>query len=182
MEAALAALGPRRDEAIAILDLGTGSGCLLVALLGECRQARGLGVDLSADACATAAGNALRNGVGERARFVRGDWLSIVTGRFDLIVSNPPYIVAAEIAGLPPEVRDHDPWQALDGGADGLDAYRALAPKLAGALAPGGIVVTEIGAGQEGDVIAIMRDHGLVHGATRLDLGGHARALVFAAR
>jgi len=179
VEAALAHLGERRNGPIAILDLGTGTGCLLVALLSECRQARGLGIDISAEACAIAAGNALRNGVGERAAFRVGDWVEGIDERFDLIVSNPPYIVAGEIAGLSPSVTNFDPLRALDGGRDGLDAYRTLAGGLGAVLAPRGVAVLEIGAGQEGDVVAIMARAEFVHRCTRRDLGGHSRALIF---
>jgi release factor glutamine methyltransferase len=179
VEAALAQLGPRRHEAIRILDLGTGTGCLLISLLSECKQAHGLGIDISDEACETAAGNALRNGVGERAAFRVGNWLDGVSERFDLVVSNPPYIPAGEIPGLSIAVREHDPLRALDGGRDGLDPYRLLAASLPAALAPEGVVVFEIGAGQEGDVVAIMTAAGFVHLGSRRDLGGHPRALIF---
>lgn len=179
VEAALGVLAERRDQPIAILDLGTGTGCLLVALLSECKAARGVGVDLSQEACETAAGNAERNGVGARARFRQGDWMAGLSERFDLIVSNPPYIPAGDIAGLDAAVRDHDPVRALDGGEDGLAAYRALAAGLPLRIAAGGAVVLEIGAGQEADVVAIMAAAGLIHRGSRRDLGGHPRALIF---
>ncbi|MDR6873699.1 release factor glutamine methyltransferase [Bosea sp. BE125] len=179
VEAALGVLAERRDQAISILDLGTGTGCLLVALLSECKAARGVGVDLSQEACDTAAGNAERNGVGARAHFRQGDWMAGLSERFDLIVSNPPYIPAGDIAGLDAAVRDYDPLRALDGGADGLVAYRALAAGLPSRIAPGGAVVLEIGAGQEADVVAIMTAVGLIHRGSRRDLGGHPRALIF---
>jgi release factor glutamine methyltransferase len=179
VEAALGVLKERRDQAISILDLGTGTGCLLVALLSECKAARGVGVDLSVEACETAAGNAGRNGVGARALFRQGDWMAGLSERFDLIVSNPPYIPAGDIAGLDASVRDYDPLRALDGGADGLVAYRALAAGLPERIASGGAVVLEIGAGQEADVVAIMKAVGLVHRGSRRDLGGHPRALIF---
>ncbi len=179
VEAALSVLAERRDQAISILDLGTGTGCLLVALLSECKAARGVGIDLSEEACETAAGNAERNGVGARARFRQGDWTAGLSERFDLIVSNPPYIPAGDIAGLDAAVREHDPLRALDGGEDGLVAYRALAAGLPRRIASGGAVVLEIGAGQEADVIAIMAAAGLIHRGSRRDLGGHQRALIF---
>ncbi|POR53416.1 peptide chain release factor N(5)-glutamine methyltransferase [Bosea psychrotolerans] len=179
VEAALGVLAERRDQAISILDLGTGTGCLLVALLSECKAARGVGVDLSEEACETAAGNAERNGVGARARFRQGDWMAGLSERFDLIVSNPPYIPAGDIAGLDASVRNYDPLRALDGGEDGLVAYRALAAGLPPRIAPGGAVVLEIGAGQEADVVAIMAAVGLIHRGSRRDLGGHPRALIF---
>jgi release factor glutamine methyltransferase len=181
VEAALAQLGERRHEPVAILDLGTGTGCLLVALLSECRRAHGLGIDISDEACATATENAQRNSVGDRAVFRVGNWVEGLEQRFDLIVSNPPYIPAAEISGLDVGVRDHDPMRALDGGPDGLDAYRRLADGLPAVLAPEGAVVLEIGAGQEADVIAIMTKAGLDYRGRRHDLGGHARALTFSA-
>lgn len=181
VEAALDALGPRRHDSLAVLDLGTGSGCLLIALLSECRGARGLGIDLSAEACTTARANAVKNGVGARATFREGDWTRGLDGGFDLVVSNPPYIPEGEIAGLAREVREHDPHLALSGGHDGLDAYRALARGVPRVLAAGALLVLEIGAGQEQDVIAIMAEAGLLHRASRSDLGGHPRALIFVA-
>ncbi|MDX3808185.1 MAG: peptide chain release factor N(5)-glutamine methyltransferase [Bosea sp. (in: a-proteobacteria)] len=180
VEAALAQLGGRRDEDLSILDLGTGTGCLLIALLSECRRASGLGVDLSDEACRTAAGNAALNGVAARASFRQGSWTEGLNGFFDLIVSNPPYIPTSEIAALSVEVREHDPRLALDGGSDGLAPYRIFARSLPGLLAPGGFVVFEIGAGQKPDVVSIMAAGGLELQASRHDLGGHERALIFA--
>jgi release factor glutamine methyltransferase len=180
VEAALARLGLRRDEPLSILDLGTGTGCLLIALLSECRQARGLGIDLSDEACRMAAGNARLNGLEARAAFRQGDWTQGLGGAFDVIVSNPPYIPASEIANLSVEVREHDPRLALDGGADGLAPYRIFARSLPPLLAPGGFIVFEIGAGQKADVVAIMAAGGLELQASRHDLGGHERALIFA--
>lgn len=180
VEAALAQLGARRDESLSILDLGTGTGCLLIALLSECRRARGLGVDLSDEACRTAAGNAALNGVAARASFRQGNWTEGLSGPFDLVVSNPPYIPTPEIGALSVEVREHDPLLALDGGPDGLAPYRVFAKSLPALLAPGGFVVFEIGAGQKPDVVAIMAAGGLELRASRHDLGGHERALIFA--
>lgn len=179
IEAALSHLAPRRHERLRTLDLGTGTGCLLIATLREFPQATGLGIDLSPDAVATATGNAARNGVAERAAFRQGNWTAGIDERFDLILSNPPYIGSAEIAGLDPNVREHDPLLALDGGPDGLTAYRALAAALPGHLKPGGLAILEIGAGQEEAVVALMRQAGLSHLDSRRDLGGHIRALVF---
>lgn len=179
VEAALAELGQRKLGPLAILDLGTGTGCLLISILSECPMARGLGIDISEEACATAAGNAGRNAVGDRAVFRVGNWLDGVSERFDLVVSNPPYIPAGEIDGLAIGVRNYDPLRALDGGPDGLDPYRLLASTLRPVLAPGGLVVFEIGAGQEVDVVAIMAAEGFVHRGSRRDLGGHPRALIF---
>lgn len=180
VEAALAELKARRAEALSLLDLGTGTGCLLIALLSELPRARGLGIDLSEEACHTAAGNAALNGVAERASFRQGSWTEGLSGPFDLIVSNPPYIPSAEIAGLAVEVREHDPLLALDGGADGLGPYRIFARTLPALLAPGGIIVFEIGAGQGPDVVALMQAGGLEFRGSRHDLGGHERALIFA--
>ncbi len=179
VETALAQLAGRREEELKLLDLGTGTGCLLIALLSELPQARGLGIDLSDEACRTAAGNAALNGVDGRAAFRQGSWTEGLTGRFDLIVSNPPYIPSMEIATLSVEVREHDPLLALDGGADGLGPYRLFASTLPPLLAPGGIIVFEIGAGQGPDVVALMRAGGLEFRGSRNDLGGHERALIF---
>lgn len=179
VEAALAELADRREEELALLDLGTGTGCLLLALLSELPQARGLGIDLSEEACRTAGGNAVLNGLEARAAFRQGSWTEGLAGHFDLIVSNPPYIPSAEIATLSVEVREYDPMLALDGGADGLGPYRLFAASLPSLLAPGGAIVLEIGAGQGPDVIALMRAGGLEFRGSRNDLGGHERALIF---
>ncbi|CAH1655691.1 Release factor glutamine methyltransferase [Hyphomicrobiales bacterium] len=179
VEASLKALAHRRGDALSLLDLGTGTGCLLIALLSELPHASGLGIDLSQEACDTAAGNAALNGVAARAAFRQGDWTEGLAGRFDLILSNPPYIPSPEIAGLSVEVRDHDPLLALDGGEDGLGPYRIFARTLPALLAPGGIVVFEIGAGQGPDVVALMQAGGFQFQGSRKDLGGHERALIF---
>ncbi len=179
VETALSRFAGRRDEELALLDLGTGTGCLLIALLSELPRARGVGIDLSEEACRTAAGNAALNGVDGRAIFRQGRWTEGLAGPFDLIVSNPPYIPSAEIATLSVEVREHDPLLALDGGADGLGPYRLFASALPPLLAPGGVIVLEIGAGQGPDVVALMRAGGLEFRGSRNDLGGHERALIF---
>lgn len=178
--AALDRLGARRQDPLRILDLGTGTGCLLVTLLSECPAATGIGIDLSGEACETARTNAALNGVAGRALFREGSWTEGLDGRFDLIVSNPPYIPSADIAALDAVVRDHDPRLALDGGRDGLDPYRIFAGTLRERLADGGHVLLEIGAGQEEDVKAIMREGGFIWLESRCDLGGHPRALIFA--
>ncbi|SIQ10181.1 peptide chain release factor N(5)-glutamine methyltransferase [Bosea sp. TND4EK4] len=180
VEAALRQIGARRSEALSILDLGTGTGCLLIALLSELPRARGLGIDVSDEACLTAAGNAARNGAADRARFQQGDWSKGLAGAFDVIVSNPPYIPSAEIDTLAPEVKNHDPRLALDGGEDGLAPYRHFARTLPALLKPEGFVVFEIGAGQKDDVVALMCAGGLEFKGSRNDLGGHERALIFA--
>ena len=161
-----------------ILDLGAGSGAILCALLSEWPQAQGVAVDLSPLACAAAQGNLRRCGLAARSRVVRGDWDAALDGQFDLIVSNPPYIAAREIETLSVEVRAHDPRLALDGGADGLDAYRALAPVLTRRLAEGGLALLEFGAGQENDVAAIFAEGGLVIDGFARDLAGRSRVVI----
>lgn len=180
IEAAIAQFGTRRQETLRLLDLGTGTGCLLIASLSEFPQATGIGIDLAEDALATAAANAARNRLAERASFRQADWTQGLEGEFDLILSNPPYIPSGEIATLDAAVREHDPLLALDGGTDGLTAYRALAQALPPHLAQGGRIIFEIGAGQKEAVVALMAARGLRHVDTRRDLGGHERALVFA--
>lgn len=166
--------------AIRVLDLGTGTGCLLLSVLNELPDASGIGADIAAGAVELAAQNAQNLGLADRAQFVLADWTDGIEGPFDLILSNPPYITTAVIAGLVPEVAAYDPSAALDGGADGLDAYRALAPRIASVLSPPGVVVLEIGAGQQEDVVSIFVASDFTLVGTRSDLGGHARALSFA--
>ena len=180
VEAALDAF-PDAGAKLRVLDLGTGTGCLLLAVLAERPRAFGVGVDLVPGAAALAAGNAARNGLADRAAFLAGDWAASLSARFDLVLSNPPYIESAAIAGLMPEVARHEPRSALDGGADGLAAYRHLAAILPGLLAPGGVAVLELGAGQRDAVEALARGAGLVPSACRADLGGVERALVLRA-
>ncbi len=179
IEAALDAL-PDRGSVRRILDLGTGTGALLLAALAEYPSADGIGVDRSAAAVALARGNARRNGLADRAAFVVADWAAPLGGRFDLVLSNPPYIESAAIAGLLPEVARHDPPLALDGGLDGLDAQRAITAALPRLLAPGGRAVLELGAGQGRGVEVLARAAGLRTLAIRPDLGGTPRALVLA--
>ena len=180
VEAALDAF-PDAGAKLRVLDLGTGTGCLLLAVLAERPRAFGVGVDLVPGAAALAAGNAARNGLADRAAFLAGDWAASLSARFDLVLSNPPYIESAAIAGLMPEVARHEPRSALDGGTDGLAAYRHLAAILPGLLAPGGAAVLELGAGQRQAVQALARGAGLVPSACRMDLGGVERALVLRA-
>jgi release factor glutamine methyltransferase len=159
IEAALALVERRgwRDKKLNVLDLGTGTGCILVTLLAELPQAQGLGTDLSPGALALAAANAQRLGVGARATFVVADWLDGIGGTYQLILSNPPYLASGEIAGLAQEVAFYDPLLALDGGVDGLGAYRAIATRAPVVLAESGRLLVEIGAGQAADVQDIVR-------------------------
>src|ERR1700680_287725 len=143
---------PHPDRRLRIADIGTGSGAILLALLSELPDAYGLGTDISVAALRTAKTNAARLGFTTRAAFVACDYATALSGGFDLIVSNPPYIRSAEITDLATEVRDHDPHRALDGGTDGLDAYRALIPQAARLLAPGGVLAVEGGEGQRAAV------------------------------
>lgn len=169
---------PKPDRKLRIADIGTGSGAILLALLSELPLACGIGTDLSAAASRTARDNAVLLGLDGRAGFVVCDYASALAGPFDLIVSNPPYIRSAEIADLSPEVRDHDPRLALDGGPDGLGAYRALIPQAARRLAPGGCLVVEAGQGQSGDIEGLMTAAGLMSGApAKADLAGIDRAV-----
>ena len=177
VEAALAA----RPNAGRVLDLGTGTGCLLLAVLSEVSGAWGVGIDLSAAAVVLAAGNAAANGLGGRAAFLCGDWAEAVSGRFDLVLSNPPYIPRADLAGLMPEVAGFEPARALDGGGDGLDAYRRILDALPGLLAPGGVAVLELGIGQHVSVPELVRAVRLEVVELRRDLGGIGRALVLRA-
>lgn len=176
IESVLARL-PERDRPYRFLDLGTGTGILLLALLSEYPAASGVGVDIAPGAARTARDNAERLGLGARAHFVAGSWAAALAGRFDAVVANPPYIERAAIAGLPREVRDYDPVRALDGGADGLEAYRAIAAELPLLLLPGGLFAAEIGLGQAEPVVAILRRHGLRVEAIVPDLAGMARCV-----
>ena len=161
-----------------IADLGTGTAAILLALLSELPEATGIGTDISDEALETATANAARLGLAPRASFIRCDYASALTGPYDLIVSNPPYIRSSDIAGLAVEVREHDPLAALDGGPDGLDAYRALIPQAARILAPGAALVVEAGQGQAAQIEALMTAAGLTpHGAPRADLAGIPRAI-----
>jgi release factor glutamine methyltransferase len=170
-------LTPDRAASLRLLDLGTGSGCLLLALLHELPAARGLGIDQSPEALAVARRNAEALGLAGRADFALGDWAAGIAGSFDLIVSNPPYIPHDEIPRLMPEVSQHEPRLALDGGADGLDCYRALAPQIAARLAPGGYALLEVGAGQAPAVVAILAAAGLQPAGVRADLAGRERCV-----
>lgn len=177
--AALETIPGDRDSRV--LDLGTGPGTILLAILAERPLARGLGIDVSDEALAAARANAQTLGFGARAAFAAGNWTDELDGPFDLIVSNPPYIPSADCARLEREVREHDPLLALDGGADGLDAYRAIVGDARRLLTSGGALVLELGIGQAHPVAAIARHHGWAIRGLRSDLAGVPRALVLAA-
>jgi release factor glutamine methyltransferase len=166
-----------RMEKLRVLDIGTGSGALLLAMLRELPNAVGTGTDISADALAVARANAERHRLHTRCTFAASDIASGIAGPFDFILSNPPYIASADIASLPPEVRDYDPGPALDGGADGLDCYRAIAADAPRLLASGGRLIVELGAGQDRAVSTLFTKAGLSVIDTRKDLAGIVRAL-----
>ena len=162
-----------------VLDLGAGSGAIAITLLAERPQARAVAVDVSPAALGVARLNAQALGVADRLTLLEGSWFDPVEGRFDLIVSNPPYVEEKEFRGLPPDVRNFDPALALLGGDDGLACYRAIADGAAGHISPGGQVLVEIGAGQETGVTAVFRARRWSRTIRRQDLGGHVRCLGF---
>ncbi len=184
---------PERESVRRVLDLGTGTGCLLLAALSEFPRAWGLGVELSAAAARLARDNARSCGLERRVAILCASWGDAIRpaggqgqgvgrgGGFDLVLSNPPYIAGGDIDGLMPEVALHEPRRALDGGADGLDCFRRIVAALPGLLAPRGVAVLELGAGQGGAVRALAAAAGLSHLGTRDDLGGVPRALVLGA-
>lgn len=180
VEVALAA-APDRTAPLRCLDLGTGSGCILTALLSELPGAFGVGLDRSTAAVTVARDNAAANGIGDRAAFFVGDWCDAARGTFDLIVSNPPYVVRDVIATLQREVQDHDPIAALDGGPDGLEAYRRILDgvRARALLAPGGTLAVEIGYDQAEAVRALGRAGGFIERGLARDLAGHGRVLSF---
>jgi len=159
LDVVLPAFPPER--AFSVLDLGVGSGAILLSILAERPKAKGLGVDVSEEALAVTRDNAAQLGLAGRTALLRTDWTAgLGDASFDLVVSNPPYIPTGEIETLEPEVRDHDPRVALDGGADGLDAYRRLAPEILRVLRPGGMFAVEIGPGQAAEVQALLQAAG----------------------
>jgi release factor glutamine methyltransferase len=166
------------DGPLRIVDLGTGSGAILLALLSELPTASGIGTDISEAALNVARGNARQLGLLSRAAFVACNYAAALAGPFDLIVSNPPYIRSNDIAVLDVEVRNHDPRGALDGGADGLDAYRVIVPEATRLLRPGGALIVEVGQGQSSAVAGVMTAAGLVPaGPPKADLAGIPRAV-----
>lgn len=169
---------PDRNAPLSILDLGTGTGCLLLAALSEYPQARGVGVDLSPQAAALAKRNSVRTGLEKRSAFLAGSWADALNARFDVVLSNPPYIETGDLAGLMPEVVQYEPARALDGGADGLEAYRILCRALPDLLVPRGHAILEMGIGQIDAVSMLGAENGLREVARRADLGGVDRALV----
>jgi release factor glutamine methyltransferase len=181
IEAALA-LMPDRSRPWQILDLGLGSGCLLLTLLREYPRSRGVGLEVSEEALAVAQANASALGVDERARLVLGDWrrstwLEGISGPFDLLVSNPPYIEAGAIEGLMPEVSRFEPRLALDGGPDGLAAYRAIAAAAVDLVSSGGRILVEAGINQATEIYRIFQSTGLIAEAPWKDLGGVDRVV-----
>jgi release factor glutamine methyltransferase len=169
---------PNRCAPLRFLDLGTGTGCLLLALLGEFPAAIGVGIDIAEGAVSTATCNALALGFANRALFVVGDWGAAVSAKFNAVVANPPYIPSGDLWLLPREVACHDPWRALDGGEDGLMAYRAIATHLPRLLASNGIFVTEVGVDQADAVGAVMRNNGLALDGIEKDLAGISRCVI----
>ncbi len=175
VEASLRLLRDRREEPLSILDLGVGSGALICALLSEFVHARGVGVDVSAAAANVARSNVEACGLAGRAEIRLGDWTRGLDGRFDLIVSNPPYVPSADLLRLPREVRNFDPRLALDGGIDGLDAYRRILPGSRSLLSGGGWLMVEIGAGQAADVTRLLVGAGFTRVRCHPDLAGRDR-------
>ncbi len=161
-----------------ILDIGTGSGCILISLLSEFPSSFGVGVDISSGAVKTAFENAIKNGVSNRAGFINGSWIdSVLVEKFDLIVSNPPYISNQIIESLSPEVRNHDPILALEGGEDGLEPYKILFPKIKSALKPGGIALFEIGYDQADDIMRLSEIAGFALRCVHVDYSGNPRVV-----
>lgn len=169
---------PSRQAPLRLLDLGTGTGCLLLALLSELPQASGVGSDISVEATQVARQNAAELGLGNRAAFVCGDWCAALSAGWQVIVSNPPYIIPSEASDLAPEVVDYDPPLALFGGRDGLDAYRRLVPTLAQRLSPGGLCALEVGDGMAGSVEPILSKADLKVLPRARDLGGRDRCVL----
>ena len=179
VDTVLAMLAARRNEKLRILDLGTGTGAICLALLSELPNASGIGTDLSPDALARAVENASLNGLADRFGTVESRWFDAVAGTYDVIVSNPPYIRTGVIPLLDREVREHDPLLALDGGEDGLEAYRAIAAGARAHLEENGLLAVETGFDQRSDVENIFRDEGFSLARAAKDYGGNDRVQVF---
>jgi release factor glutamine methyltransferase len=177
VEAVLSEFAHARGAPLRFLDLGVGSGAILCALLTEFIEATGIAVDVSQPAAVQARANLAACRLAHRSHVVVGSWGAALSGPFDVVVSNPPYIASRAIGALAPEVRDHDPALALDGGPDGLDAYRAIAPELPRLLGADGRFFLEVGAGQAPGVIMILEKHGLAAPATYADLAGLPRVV-----
>jgi len=171
-------LFPDRSRPLEVLDLGTGSGAILIAFLKEFPTANGVGIDQSEEALSWARRNAEQLGVVKRSTWNRGGWEAALGGTYDLIFSNPPYLAAAEAAALAPEIAAHEPPEALVAGPDGLEAYRAIAPVAAATLRPGGRLIVEVGAGRAETVERIFRSQGLEIVGVAPDLGGIPRAVM----
>jgi release factor glutamine methyltransferase len=169
---------PDRDAPLHLLDLGTGTGCILLALLYELRAADGVGVDIAERAARMAARNALSLGLADRACFIVGNWADAVSSSFDFILANPPYVTSPAIAQLPREVADHDPLWALDGGEDGLQSHREIIGAASSLLSRDGIMVTEVGACQADAVATLIKTNGLIVDAVEKDLAGIDRCVV----
>jgi len=178
VDGALEVLAERQGEALSILDLGTGSGALLCALLDVFAQAQGLGVDISKEACTVARENLARCELAPRGQVRQGSWEAGLPGPYDLVVSNPPYIESAALAGLDPEVQFYDPPLALDGGPDGLTAYRDICALLPALVAPGGFAIFEVGQGQAEVVAALLASQGFADVRAKRDLAGVERAVM----
>ncbi|CCQ73194.1 peptide chain release factor N(5)-glutamine methyltransferase [Magnetospira sp. QH-2] len=161
-----------------ILDLGTGTGCLLLCLLREWSAASGIGVEINPAAAAVAQDNARALHIANRAEIRIGDWTDVVAERFDLVISNPPYIPTGDIPDLQPDVRDHEPRRALDGGADGLDFYRRLARDMCSLLKPNAWLAVEVGQGQAESVVRLLNEAGLVGISAHNDLSGVPRCIL----
>lgn len=175
--AAMVSLIKDKNAQFTFADMGTGSGCLLLSVLSEFQNAHGVGIDISSKALQVAKRNAESMGLMERCEFAEGEWADPLATPVDVIITNPPYVKSTDIATLAPDVKDFEPWGALDGGADGLDCYRALIPQAATRLNAGGLLMMEIGAEQAADVTALLEKNTWQEHTTFKDLSGHTRVV-----